>query len=109
MSTTRQRAGILTVAATLCLGLTLTPSAHAASASGTASATRPAAAQAACTPWHDQNTYGVTCSKGTYMAWAKCKNGRMATGALVDARSWSYAYCTKYHSSLAVPLVAGWL
>jgi len=67
----------------------------------------PASAAAAytCEPWHDANTYGISCTgrPGTaYMAVALCKNGKWVAGRAFGGNSgaWSYAYCTSVNSSL---------
>ncbi|MFF0630598.1 hypothetical protein [Streptomyces sp. NPDC004296] len=82
---------------------------------GSASATatdQPGAAQTvslkACTTWHDKNTFGAKCpGNKSFVAWAKCKNGRVVQGAEAYPNTWSYAYCSSVGSSLAVPLQAG--
>lgn len=55
----------------------------------------------------DSNTAGVKCTGGgTFIAAAKCKNGKTAQGSAAAAGTTSYAYCTSYNSSLKKPVQA---
>ncbi|MEU3844390.1 hypothetical protein AB0E88_30735 [Streptomyces sp. NPDC028635] len=95
----RRLAGVLTVAA-----LTLS---GAAVAAGPATAAPASAKAFSCKlVWHDKNTAGVKCTGGTFIAAAKCKNGRVAQGAAAASGTTSYAYCTSYGSSLRTPVQA---
>ncbi|MGW3959348.1 hypothetical protein ACWED2_05965 [Amycolatopsis sp. NPDC005003] len=57
--------------------------------------------------WHDANTAGVRCTGAAFFGFAKCKNGRIAQGAVAASGTISYAYCTSLNSSLATPLKWG--
>jgi hypothetical protein len=82
----------------------------AATALATALAGTPASASAApaigsCRPWHDSNSFGVSCTgggKAAYAAVAVCRNGKAVEGPAEGGESgnWSYAYCTSVNSSL---------
>jgi hypothetical protein len=63
------------------------------------------AAYGHCRRWHDSNTFGASCTGGgraAYQAVAVCKNGQAVGGPYEGGESgiWSYAYCTRIHSSL---------
>lgn len=58
-----------------------------------------------CRTWHDSNTFGASCTGGgraAYQAVAVCTNGQAIGGPYEGGESgiWSYAYCTRIHSSL---------
>ncbi|MFJ8443873.1 hypothetical protein [Kitasatospora griseola] len=69
-------------------------------------AATPASAVAVCSEWHDDATYGVSCSSvgsSTYVyATAKCTNGKTVTGAAarIGSGEWSYAYCSSVGAGL---------
>jgi hypothetical protein len=60
--------------------------------------------------WNDANTAGIRCDggKGSFVGWAKCKNGRVALGARAAYGTTSYAYCTSVYSSLKIPVESGY-
>ncbi|MFC7330707.1 hypothetical protein [Marinactinospora rubrisoli] len=57
---------------------------------------------AACRPWYDSRTFGVSCSGGPYIAVAQCTNGRTVQGASASNGSWSYAYCATVGSNYRI-------
>lgn len=59
--------------------------------------------------WNDNNTAGISCTGGTFVGWAKCKNGSTAQGAAAYSGTTSYAYCSSYGSSLKKPVEWGWV
>jgi hypothetical protein len=84
---------LLGTAAALVATLASAPAANAAPAIGS------------CRPWHDSNSYGVSCTGGggaAYAAVAVCKNKKSVEGPAEGGESgnWSYAYCTSVNSSL---------
>ncbi|WP_141753900.1 MULTISPECIES: hypothetical protein [Streptomyces] len=96
----RTLAGIFAVAALAASGV--------AGTAGAASAA-PVEAQAfKCNlVWNDNYTAGVKCTGGgTFMAVARCKNGKLAQGTAAAAGTTSYAYCKSYYSSLKKPVQA---
>lgn len=54
--------------------------------------------------WNDANTAGITCTGGSFIGAAKCKNGRVVQGASAASGTISYAYCTSVNSSLVIPV-----
>ncbi|GHG83575.1 hypothetical protein [Streptomyces griseocarneus] len=77
---------------------------------GSASATdQPAAVRTVnlkgCKTWNDKNTFGANCSGSrSFLALARCKNGRVVQGAEAYPGTWSYAYCSSVGSSLKTPV-----
>jgi hypothetical protein len=58
-----------------------------------------------CTIWTDGTTFGIKCtgfSGWTYFAAAVCNNGVETPGTRESGTSgtWSYAYCSKYHTTI---------
>ncbi|MGC4899504.1 hypothetical protein ACLQ2Y_09215 [Micromonospora echinospora] len=53
--------------------------------------------------WNDKNTAGIRCSGGSFIGWARCKNGQVTQGAQAASGTISYAYCTSVYSSLKSP------
>lgn len=61
-----------------------------------------------CSLWHDQHTFGASCtwSGVGYEAKATCSNGSQHYGPLVKT-GWSYVYCSTYGANY-VPGTGGW-
>ncbi|MEU8895692.1 hypothetical protein [Nocardia sp. NPDC048505] len=55
--------------------------------------------------WNDENTAGITCTGGTFIAIAQCADGRLLNGAAAAAGTTSYVYCTAANSSLHLPVL----
>jgi hypothetical protein len=87
----------LKIAASLFAATTMLGLGAATAEPATAATIRPAVA---CTTWHDEVTFGVSCTSGSYYSWAKCKNGEEVYGAVASNGGWSYAYCSTVRSSL---------
>ncbi|MEZ7004426.1 hypothetical protein [Streptomyces sp. AD55] len=96
----RTIAGLFAIAAMAGAGLATTAAAASA-------APETARALSCKLSWNDANTAGITCTGGTFVGWAMCKNGSRAQGAAAASGKTSYAYCTSYNSSLKIPVQWG--
>lgn|SRR5690242_3726745 len=72
----------------------------------TGPATSAADPSGTCGVWTDGTTFGIECrgfSGWSYYAAAACKSGDNAAGTRENGTSgtWSYAYCSKYHSTIS--------
>lgn len=90
------RIGAAAALGVLALGATAT--------AASASTMQPAGGQG-CFPWHDRNTYGVSCNdRSGYNAVARCKDGSKQYGRTVTRNHKSYAYCAGHRG-----LKYGWV
>ncbi|MFC9898463.1 hypothetical protein ACFVMC_32635 [Nocardia sp. NPDC127579] len=55
--------------------------------------------------WNDENTAGITCTGGAFIAIAQCANGQLLNGAAAAPGTTSYVYCTSVNSALQVPVL----
>lgn len=90
--------------ATATLGTTFVLGALAAPVQASEAAPSGAASLSCRLAWSDSYTAGVSCTGGTFVAWANCKNGSRAQGAAAASGGTSYAYCSSYGSSLVQPV-----